>query len=91
MLEPFGHDLADLAFQGVDPDTIKKYVYFQLYDSIKVIAQTYPNLNRYELQGTVKELQIRHISWRFNIPPGSVTVTAGGQTLQGKYGLYHQL
>jgi cell surface protein SprA len=34
VLEPFGQDLADLAFQGVAQDTIKKYVYFQLYDSI---------------------------------------------------------
>ncbi len=83
VLEPFGQDLADLAFQGVDADTVKKYVFFQLYDSIKVIAQTYANLNRYELQGTVKGSSNTDIYLgAFNIPQGSVTVTAGGQVLQ---------
>lgn len=82
VLEPFGQDLADLAFQGVDQDTVKKYVYFQLYDSIKAIAQTYANLNRYELQGTVKGSSNTDIYLgAFNIPRGSVTVTAGGQVL----------
>lgn len=83
ILEPFGQDLADLGFQGVDADTVKKYVYFQLYDSIKAIAQTYANLNRYKLQGTVKGSSNTDIYLgAFNIPQGSVTVSAGGQVLQ---------
>ncbi|MEO8710778.1 MAG: cell surface protein SprA [Parafilimonas sp.] len=83
VLEPFGKDLKALAFQG-EPDTIvQKYVFQQLYDSIKAIAQTYANLNHYELQGTVKGSSNTDIYLgAFNIPPGSVTVTAGGQVLQ---------
>lgn len=83
VLQPFGKDLADLAFQGVNPDTVKQYVYYQLYDSIKAIAQTYANLDRYVLQGTVKGSSNTDIYLgAFNIPQGSVTVTAGGQVLQ---------
>lgn len=83
VLQPFGDELEALAFQG-QPDTTKaKYIYHQLYDSIKAIAQTYANLNRYELQGTVKGSSNTDIYLgAFNIPPGSVTVTAGGQVLQ---------
>ena len=47
-LEPFGKDL-DTAFHDM-PAAIKDlYVYHQLYDSIKAIAQTYANLNRFLL------------------------------------------
>ncbi|HVX49116.1 MAG TPA: cell surface protein SprA, partial [Chitinophagaceae bacterium] len=82
VLEPFGNDLRTLAFAGV-PDTIaNKYVYQQLYDSIKAIAQTYANLDHYLLQGTIKGASNSQVYLGgFNIPPGSVTVTAGGQTL----------
>lgn len=83
VLEPFGHDLQTLAFNGVQQDTIDKYVFNQLYDSIKAIAQTFANLNRYSLQGTVKGSSNTDIYLgAFNIPQGSVTVTAGGQVLQ---------
>ncbi|WP_336145455.1 hypothetical protein, partial [Klebsiella pneumoniae] len=40
VLEPFGRDLDTLAFAGMSPAIKKKYVYYQLYDSIKAIAQT---------------------------------------------------
>ncbi len=82
VLEPFGNDLADTAFKNQGPDIRSQYVYSQLYDSIKAIAQTYANLNRYLLQGTVKGSSNTDIYLGgFNIPQGSVTVTAGGQTL----------
>ena len=84
VLEPFGRDLEALAFAG-SPITLKnKYVYYALYDSIKAIAQTYANLNRFVMQGQVKgsaggsEISLN----TFNIPQGSVTVTAGGQVLK---------
>ncbi|HNL82683.1 MAG TPA: cell surface protein SprA, partial [Chitinophagaceae bacterium] len=58
VLEPFGKDLMQLAFNngiglppGVDPT---KYVYQILYDSIKAIAQTYANYNRFVMQGQAK-------------------------------------
>jgi cell surface protein SprA len=84
VLEPFGRDLDTLAFSGMPAALKKKYVYYQLYDSIKAIAQTYANLNRFVMQGQVKgsaggsEISLN----AFNIPPGSVTVTAGGQVLK---------
>jgi cell surface protein SprA len=82
-LEPFGRDLDTLAFAG-QPAAIKaKYVYTQLYDSIKAIAQTYANLNRYVMQGSGKGSSSSEISLgAFNVPPGSVTVTSGGQILK---------
>lgn len=84
VLEPFGRDLDTMAFAGQSTAMKKKYVYYQLYDSIKAIAQTYANLNRFVMQGQVKgssggsEINLN----AFNIPPGSVTVTAGGQILR---------
>ncbi len=83
VLEPFGHDL-DYAFTS-DPSLRNKYLFYPLYDTIKAIAQTYANLNRFLIRGSSKssggasgEISLN----AFNIPPGSVTVTAGGQTLQ---------
>lgn len=82
VLEPFGRDLDSLAYQGVDPSIAQKYIYSALYDSIKSIAQTYTNLNRFALMGTVKGTSASSISLgAVNIPPGSVVVTAGGQPL----------
>ena len=84
VLEPFGRDLDTLAFAGQSAAIKKKYVYYQLYDSIKAIAQTYANLNRFVMQGQVKgssggsEIFLNS----FNIPQGSVTVTAGGLVLR---------
>ena len=79
-LEPFGADLAK-AFQG-DSATASKYVYQVLYDSTKTIAQQFPQLDRYLIQGTYKSNSGSSIFLGgYNIPPGSVTVTAGGQRL----------
>lgn len=83
VLEPFGHDL-DYVFT-TDPTLRDKFLFYPLYDTIKAIAQTYANLNRFLIRGSSKssggasgEISLN----AFNIPPGSVTVTAGGQTLQ---------
>lgn len=84
VLEPFGRDLDSLAFSGLPTATKQRYIYYQLYDSIKAIAQTFANLNRFIMQGQVKgsgggsEIYLN----TFNIPPGSVSVTAGGQVLR---------
>lgn len=81
VLEPFGSDLARLAFNGF-PALQQKYVYQQLYDSIKAIAQTYANLNRFVMQGQAKGSGGSEIYLgAFNIPQGSVKVSAGGQNL----------
>ncbi len=72
-LEPFGRDLERLAFSGAGQQFANKYVYYQLYDSIKAIAQTYANLNRYVMQGSGKGSSSSEIYLgAFNVPPGSV-------------------
>ena len=54
-----------------------------MYDTIKAIAQTYANLNRFKLKGRSKSSAgSGDYQLGFNIPRGSVTVTAGGQILQ---------
>ncbi len=81
-LEPFGRDLEAVAFRSTAPGVKEKYIYNQLYDSIKAIAQTFANLNRYVIQGSGKSSSSSEIYLgAFNVPPGSVTVTAGGQIL----------
>ena len=60
-----------------------KYLYYPLYDTIKAIAQTYANLNRFKLIGHSKSSTGNSdYQLGYNIPRGSVTVSAGGQTLQ---------
>ncbi len=83
VLEPFGHDLDSLAYgNGAFPALARKYTYPQLYDSIKAIAQTFANLNRFVMQGQAKGTGGSEIYLgAFNIPQGSVTVSAGGQNL----------
>ena len=84
LLEPFGKDLQDIAFKGIDSSISKKYIFNQLYRNIKAEAQTYANLNRFVMEGQVKgsaggsEISLN----AFNVPPGSVSVRAGGQILR---------
>jgi cell surface protein SprA len=80
LLEPFGRDLE---YVYNNQDTMQKYLYYPLYDTIKAIAQNYANLNRFKLVGRSKS-GVNNADYQlgFNIPRGSVTVTAGGQVLQ---------
>jgi cell surface protein SprA len=98
VLEPFGHDL-DYVYP--DEATRKKYLYYPLYDTIKAIAQTYANLNRFKISGRSKSSGFgggggfgggmngamgaqsgsSEYQLGYNIPRGSVSVTAGGQVL----------
>ena len=96
VLEPFGHDL-DYVY--ATPALRSKYLFYPLYDTIKAIAQTYANLNRFKITGRSKTSSSSNSNsglissggssnsgsdyqLGYNIPRGSVTVTAGGQTLQ---------
>lgn len=82
VLEPFGKDL-DYVFTGPNAAQLKaKYLYYPLYDTIKAIAQLYPNLNRFILKGVSQSSGGAEYNIGFNIPRGSVQVTAGGQLLQ---------
>ncbi len=78
VLEPFGSNLRG-KFQLNEQTLANKYVFEQLYDSTKTIAQQFPEKNRYKLKGTYKSSSSSDISLGApNVPPGSVTVTAGG-------------
>jgi len=83
VLEPFGRDL-EYVYKG--PDSLQqreKYLFYPLYDTIKAIAQTYANLNRFKFVGKSKSgLGNSEYQLGFNIPRGSVTVSAGGQQLR---------
>ncbi|XZF13363.1 cell surface protein SprA [Chitinophagaceae bacterium MMS25-I14] len=80
VLEPFGSDLAPV-FNGNIP-LERKYLYSILYDSTKTIARQFPQNDRYIMRGSYKSSSSSEIFLGgFNIPPGSVTVTAGGQKL----------
>src|SRR5664279_2785669 len=81
LLEPFGSDLATLAFNNQPIDT--QYVFRQLYDTIKEVAKTFAAVDRYYLQGVAKGTASSDVSLgAFNVPQGSVKVTAGGQILR---------
>ncbi len=81
VLEPFGADLATLGFNNDPIDT--QYVFRQLYDTIKEVAKTFAAVDRYYLQGVAKGTASSDVSLgAFNVPPGSVKVTAGGQILR---------
>ncbi len=83
LLEPFGHDLDSLAFQGASAAIKAKYEFPQLYDTIKAVAQTNANVDRYVLTGKAKGQATSALSLNaYNVPQGSVVVTAGGQTLK---------
>ncbi len=82
VLEPFGNDLDSIAFahsQTLAPG----YVFYQLYDTIKAVASTFANVDRYILSGVAKGTASSALSLgALNVPQGSVIVTAGGQTLK---------
>ncbi len=86
VLEPFGDYLAkSIIPQGQtapDPVLYRKYIYQVLYDSTKTVAQQSQQTDRYIMRGSYKSSSSSDIFLGgFNIPPGSVTVTAGGTRL----------
>ncbi|HLR37082.1 MAG TPA: cell surface protein SprA, partial [Chitinophagaceae bacterium] len=80
VLQPFGSAL-DKVFNG-DSVLAGKYKYQKLYDSTLTIARQFPQNNRFIIRGSYKASSSSVISLNgFNIPKGSVTITAGGQQL----------
>jgi cell surface protein SprA len=78
--EPFGRNLAPSL--GTDPNLQRKYVYDVLYDSTRTVALQDQQNDRYIMRGAYKSTSSSEIFLGgFNIPPGSVTVTAGGTKL----------
>ena len=83
LLEPFGRDLQQRAFNGASQSMIDQYVFYPLYDTIKEIAKTYANLDRFVINGKAKGTSASEISLgAFNVPQGSVSVSAGGTVLK---------
>ena len=82
-VEPFGEHLEkQLSLAGISPTVIKTIAFPQLYDSTRTKAQQLPELNRFKIRGTYESANSSEISLNaFNIPQGSVTVTAGGVKL----------
>ena len=92
--EPFGEFLFELldnpesAKEDYDlPSTFnknqKKYVFNELYSSTKAAALEFTEKNKFQLKGRYKSEGGDGINiGAFNVPRGSVRVTAGGRTLQ---------
>ncbi len=82
-VEPFGSQLnSELIRYGIDTSTRSQIVYQALYDSTQTAARQIPELNRFKLKGTYESSSSSEISLNaFNIPRGSVQVTAGGAPL----------
>lgn len=79
--EPFGNNLRD-KFAAADFPVANKYIYQELYDSTRTIAQQLPEKNRYKIKGQYKSASGSEISLNaLNIPQGAVQVTANGQKL----------
>jgi cell surface protein SprA len=79
VLEPFGSSLAN---QIEDEVYREKYTFQELYDETKFIAGEFPEKNRFTIKGSYKSSVASEISLgAFNIPKGSVQVSAGGQRL----------
>ncbi|MFN7119046.1 MAG: cell surface protein SprA, partial [Saprospiraceae bacterium] len=79
VLEPFG---SSLKRKLVNPRDEQKFLYQELYDSTIFLAREFPEKNRFLIKGSYKSSVASEISLgAFNIPPGSVRVTAGGQQL----------
>lgn len=80
VLQPFGRDLKPAI--GNSSQLEKKYLYNILYDSTKTIARQFQQNNRYVIKGSYKSSSSSEIFLGgFNIPQGSVSVSAGGQRL----------
>lgn len=81
--EPFGDYMYKaLTAKGVAPDVAEKYSFTELYDSTKTIAKQIAEKDKYQLVGQFRGTLANVISLgAYNVPQGSVVVTAGGVTL----------
>ncbi|SDR77286.1 cell surface protein SprA [Christiangramia echinicola] len=61
----------------------QRYVFRAMYRTTKTQAeQEEADKNKFQLKGRYKSAEVEGIPIGFNLPPGSVTVTAGGRILQ---------
>ena len=83
-VEPFGSYLYQyLVGKGVKAEIASKYAFTELYDSTKTIAKQIAEKDKYILVGQFKGSSANVISLdAYNVPQGSVVVTAGGVVLK---------
>ena len=81
--EPFGADMYEaLTSKGIPAEIAGKYSYTELYDSTKTTAKQITEKNKYQISGQFRGTLANVISLgAYNVPQGSVVVTAGGVTL----------
>ena len=81
--EPFGSFLKkQLMAGGLSEADAEKYAFTQLYDSTKTVAKQNAEKDKFLLVGQYKGSSANVISLgAYNVPPGSVEVTAGGVVL----------
>jgi len=81
--EPFGEYMYKaLTSKGISHDVAMKYSFTELYDSTKTIAKQIAEKDKYQIVGQFRGTSANVISLgAYNVPQGSVVVTAGGITL----------
>ncbi len=81
--EPFGTTLRNFLLRnGVSPDIAERYTFHELYDTTRTAARQMTDKDKYLLVGQFKGSAANVISLgAYNVPQGSVVVTAGGVTL----------
>ena len=81
--EPFGEYLYEyLVEKGVSAEKAAKYAFTELYDSTKTVAKQIAEKDKFVLMGQFRGTSANVISLgAYNVPEGSVQVTAGGMTL----------
>ncbi|MBQ1669653.1 MAG: cell surface protein SprA, partial [Prevotella sp.] len=81
--EPFGDYLRQqLRNSGMTEEEANKFVFDELYDSTKTVAKQIAEKDKYSLVGQFKGTKANVISLNaYNVPQGSVKVTAGGVEL----------
>ena len=82
--EPFGSTLKNFLLRnGIDESVAEKYTFHELYDTTRTAARQMTNKDKYLLVGQFKGSSANVISLgAYNVPQGSVEVTAGGVKLQ---------
>ena len=82
-IEPFGSYIYSyLVDKGVSAAVASKYSYTELYDSTKTVAKQIAEKDKYMLVGQFRGTSANVISLgAYNVPQGSVVVTAGGVKL----------
>lgn len=82
-VEPFGSYMYEyLVRKGVAADKASQYAFTELYDSTKTIAKQIAEKDKYLMVGQFKGTSANVISLgAYNVPQGSVVVTAGGVKL----------